>query len=174
MGLKWEPFAAQGQSLTGILCFPPSCQTSGVSHNAFYWSSGCLISIFHLTGRVPYSRQLRRNGTTVVYPKRRLTPQYPKHCRFFSHRGEQRRWRRQSRSLPSNPDVGPWAPMDAYYRLQWKSGVVFTGVNGSPSFGLPPMPGDHLFFFFSQAAERRHPPPKKRGLITSRREAADI
>lgn len=44
------------------------------------------------------------------------------------------------------------------YRLRWKSGVVFAGVNGSPSFGLPPMPGGH--FFFPQAAERRH--PKKR------------
>lgn len=155
MGLKWEPFAARGQSLTVILCFPPFRQTSGVSHNGLYCSSGCLISIFHLIGCVPIQSTVAKEWHRCCVSKEEINSTVPKTLQIFSHGGEQRR---PPRSLPSPPT---WVP-----EPQWTCNVIYSGNQGwsSPVLMAHLPLGSHrcqetIFFFFSH---RRATPPWKR------------
>lgn len=167
MGLKWEAFAARGQSLTGILCFPPSRQTSGVSHNALYWFSGCLISIFHLIGRVPIQSTVAKEWHHCCVSKEEINSTEPKTLQIFSHGGRQRR---RSRSLPSPP---MWVS-----EPRWTCNVIYSGNQGWSWLVLTahlPL-GSHRcqepisFFFLTLPSDAT----LKKGLITSRRKAVDI
>lgn len=86
MELKLQPLVTQGQFLSGTCdC---QCKTSGVSHNAL-----CFCPLPDLPFLVVY---LLRNAITVVYPKKRLPLQHPKHSRF-SHTGQKKRKEKKKR-----------------------------------------------------------------------------
>lgn len=109
-----------------------------------------------------YTVYLARNATAVVYPKRRLTLQYPKHCRF-SHTGV-----KSSHScVVSLALMWDFEPRWTYYIIYsknqgWSSPVLTAHPALGPTDSKRPKD-------FSQAAER-----SLKGLITSRPEAMDI
>lgn len=139
-------------------CFSWSRRTSGVSHNAFYWSSGCFyiftwLAVFH-------TANLKRNAITVVYPKKRLTLQHSKHS-WFSHTG----WKPVRVVLSPLLWCRTLSPDGRIISFTVKSGVVLPVLTAHPALD----PTGSKRPAFSQAVEH-----SSNGLIASRLKEMDI